>query len=91
MPDTAKSVVWCGDLLCIGFKKEYNLIHSQTGARTELFPTGKSGIPIATLLPNEQVLLGRDSIPIQFATVAYFTPISAYLLVSMGSLRDGMG
>ena len=61
IPDIARTLVWCGDSICIGFRREYNLIHVQTGAMTELFPTGKSGTPIATLLPNEQILLGRDS------------------------------
>jgi hypothetical protein len=57
-------LVWCGDSICIGFRREYNLIHVQTGAMTELFPTGRGGTPIATLLPNEQILLGRDNISI---------------------------
>ena len=64
LPDTAKSVVWCNDSLCIGWKKEYNLIHVQTGGRTELFPTGKSASPLACVLPNDQLLLSRDNISI---------------------------
>lgn len=60
IPDVAKSLIWCGDSICIGFKREYNFIHVQTGAMSELFPTGKGG-PLSTHLPNEQILLSRDS------------------------------
>lgn len=62
LPDSAKTLVWCGDSLCIGFKREYTLINVKTGAMTELFPVGKTGNPLVTLLPNEQILLSRDSL-----------------------------
>lgn len=86
VPETAKAMVWCGDSLCVGFKKEYNLIDARylsflishfafqtyipatfhvsfcrTGAIRELFPTGKNNCPLITALPNQQLLLARDS------------------------------
>eukprot|EP01114_Cavostelium_apophysatum_P004200 TRINITY_DN1437_c0_g2_i2.p1 TRINITY_DN1437_c0_g2~~TRINITY_DN1437_c0_g2_i2.p1 ORF type:complete len:873 (+),score=238.27 TRINITY_DN1437_c0_g2_i2:146-2764(+) len=64
IPDTARTLVWCGDSICIGFRREYNMINVSTGAMSELFPTGKGGTPIATLLPNDQILLGRDNVSI---------------------------
>jgi hypothetical protein len=45
----------------VGFKKDYVIVNSMTGAVTELFPTGKAGPPIAAVLPNEQILLELDS------------------------------
>eukprot|EP01120_Amphizonella_sp_Union-15-10_P015169 TRINITY_DN7730_c0_g1_i1.p1 TRINITY_DN7730_c0_g1~~TRINITY_DN7730_c0_g1_i1.p1 ORF type:complete len:877 (+),score=183.62 TRINITY_DN7730_c0_g1_i1:97-2727(+) len=65
IPDQVKSLVWCGSYsLCVGFKKEYNLIDIQTGGMVELFPVGKSGAPIATVLPDDQIVLGREHISI---------------------------
>mmetsp|Transcript_7714 Transcript_7714/g.10647 ORF Transcript_7714/g.10647 Transcript_7714/m.10647 type:complete len:888 (-) Transcript_7714:2-2665(-) len=61
LPDSAKTLVWCGDSVCVGFKKEYNLINVQTGAMTELFPTGRNQTPLACLIPGQQVLLDRDT------------------------------
>jgi hypothetical protein len=26
VPETAKAMMWCGEHLCVGFKKQYNLI-----------------------------------------------------------------
>lgn len=39
----------------------------------ELFPTGKSGVPLATLLPDGQILLGRDS---NHVTIEYSNDIT---------------
>lgn len=62
--DQVKCMVWCGNDLCVGFKKDYAIINVTTGVVTELFPTGKAGPPIASVLPNEQVLLELDNISI---------------------------
>lgn len=94
VPETAKAMVWCGEHLCVGFKKEYNLIDIRcrslappttpsyslndkiliimiiilifgggyrTGAMRDLFPTGRNSSPLITSLPNQQLLLARDS------------------------------
>eukprot|EP01128_Nolandella_sp_AFSM9_P012212 TRINITY_DN9057_c0_g1_i1.p1 TRINITY_DN9057_c0_g1~~TRINITY_DN9057_c0_g1_i1.p1 ORF type:complete len:920 (-),score=186.09 TRINITY_DN9057_c0_g1_i1:146-2812(-) len=63
IPEAVKTCVWCGQALCIGFKREYNLIDINNGGMTELFPTGKSN-PLVAVMPNEQLLLGRDDISV---------------------------
>eukprot|EP01125_Pyxidicula_operculata_P017175 TRINITY_DN5996_c0_g1_i2.p1 TRINITY_DN5996_c0_g1~~TRINITY_DN5996_c0_g1_i2.p1 ORF type:complete len:900 (-),score=202.10 TRINITY_DN5996_c0_g1_i2:552-3251(-) len=63
VPDTVRTCVWCGNSLCIGFKREYNLVDVESGAMTELFSTGRSN-PLATSLPQNQILLGRDNISV---------------------------
>ncbi|PRP83726.1 hypothetical protein PROFUN_09058 [Planoprotostelium fungivorum] len=66
LPLTANplSLVWCGDRICVGYKKDYILMHTQTRASKELFPTGNRGVPLCTLLPDQQMLLGRDEVSI---------------------------
>ncbi len=59
-PDIVKAVTFCGpNAVCVGYKKEYNIMNMK-GAVTELIPVGNSGNPVITLLPNNQLLLGRD-------------------------------
>ena len=60
VPDKARSIVWCGDRLCVGFTKEYNMISMNSGIMTDIFPN-KGLRPIATKLPNNELLLCRDS------------------------------
>jgi len=64
VPETAKAMVWCGDHICVGFKKEYNFIDIRTGSLREVFPTGKNNSPLITPLPNQQLLLTRDNISV---------------------------
>lgn len=63
IPEVVKTCVFCGQALCIGFKREYNLIDIVNGGMTELFNTGKSN-PLVAVMPNEQLLLGRDDISV---------------------------
>lgn len=60
VPDVAKTVAFCGQSLCIGFKRKYNMLDIQSGQYQPLFETGKSD-PLCTVLPEDQLLLGRDS------------------------------
>lgn len=64
LPDVAKSVVWSKDSLCVGFKREYSLIKTSTGAQTELFSTGRHLEPTITTLPSGELILCRDDISI---------------------------
>ena len=58
-PDTIRAMVWAGDSLCVGFRRKvYTLIHVNTGASIELFPTG--GDPSCLLLPDSEILLGKE-------------------------------
>jgi hypothetical protein len=43
--DTVRCLAWCGDAICLGFKKEYVLVNASTGVSTEVFPTGRSSMP----------------------------------------------
>eukprot|EP01130_Rhizamoeba_saxonica_P008537 TRINITY_DN3456_c0_g1_i2.p1 TRINITY_DN3456_c0_g1~~TRINITY_DN3456_c0_g1_i2.p1 ORF type:complete len:767 (-),score=140.41 TRINITY_DN3456_c0_g1_i2:83-2383(-) len=59
IPDTPKSLIWCGAKLCVGYKREYNLIDVQTGSMIELFPTRT---PLASPLTEDQILLQKNNI-----------------------------
>lgn len=62
-PDVARSLVWAGSKICVGYKKEYVLLDFKTGASQELFETGKLGVPIGAVI-NQQILLNKDNISI---------------------------
>lgn len=64
VPDAAKALVWSKDSLCVGFKKEYSLIKTGTGAATELFSTGRHLEPTIASLPSGELILCRDDISI---------------------------
>jgi tetratricopeptide (TPR) repeat protein len=51
LPDIAKSINWCGDNICVGYKREYSLIDPKsTNPPKKLFNTGV----------NQQTTLGRS-------------------------------
>ncbi|KAL6054782.1 Vam6/Vps39-like protein [Balamuthia mandrillaris] len=64
LPDHVKTVVWCDYNLCVGYKRDYNLINVRTGATKDLFSPGKANHPIITSLPNKQLILAKDNIGI---------------------------
>lgn len=64
LPDVARSVVWSKESLCVGFKREYSLIKTSTGAQTELFSTGRHLEPTIATLPSGELILCRDDISI---------------------------
>ncbi|GFR11295.1 hypothetical protein TNCT_648011 [Trichonephila clavata] len=58
--DIPRTIVWCGESLCIGYKAEYSLM-KVTGDPKDLFPTGgKQQEPLVALLPNNQLAVGSD-------------------------------
>ena len=59
IPDYARCLAWAGSRICIGYKREYVMLDIKSGATQELFDTGKAGIPIATVMPNQQLLLNK--------------------------------
>ena len=72
--DIPKSLAWCKETICVGFKSEYSIVKLDSSAvingggepggssvTTELFPTGKSGEPSVTLLSNNRFALSNDS------------------------------
>ena len=72
--DIPKTLAWCHQTVCVGFKTEYSIVKLDVGGvigdskstapsavTTELFPTGKTGEPNVTLLSNNQFALSNDS------------------------------
>ncbi|XP_078593471.1 vam6/Vps39-like protein isoform X1 [Branchiostoma floridae x Branchiostoma japonicum] len=65
VPDVAKSMAWCKDSVCVGFKRDYFLIKVDgSGTLKELFPTGKQLEPLVTRLSEDRLALGRDDMTI---------------------------
>ncbi|CAN6469973.1 unnamed protein product [Victoria cruziana] len=62
VPDVIKSMIWCGENICLSIKKEYMIMNSTTGTLSEVFPCGRIAAPLVTPLPSEQLLLGKDNI-----------------------------
>eukprot|EP01100_Stratorugosa_tubuloviscum_P006301 TRINITY_DN2730_c0_g1_i1.p1 TRINITY_DN2730_c0_g1~~TRINITY_DN2730_c0_g1_i1.p1 ORF type:complete len:727 (-),score=256.89 TRINITY_DN2730_c0_g1_i1:32-2110(-) len=49
-------------LLCIGLKKEYQLINIENDQQREVFPPGKNGICLGTMIQQQsELLLSKDS------------------------------
>ena len=64
LPDMVRSAVFADESICLGYKKDYTLVHSRTGMVTELFPVGREGNPMAVVLPTREILLTQDNVGI---------------------------
>ncbi|KAK9844012.1 hypothetical protein WJX81_001849 [Elliptochloris bilobata] len=64
LPDAALALGWCGASVCLGFRREYATMDTNTGALAELFTTGKPGAPLVTPLGGGELLLLKDSVGI---------------------------
>ncbi|KAL9241643.1 hypothetical protein vseg_015730 [Gypsophila vaccaria] len=62
VPDTVKSMAWCGENICIGIRKEYMILNANTGALSEIFSSGRISPPLVVPLPSGGLLLGKDNI-----------------------------
>jgi hypothetical protein len=62
IPERVRCIAWCGDALCLGFRREYVMLNIATGAMSEVFPTGRAGAPSALPLPPGELLLTRDAL-----------------------------
>ncbi|CAG2162241.1 unnamed protein product [Oppiella nova] len=60
VPDLPKTIAWCSQSLCVGFRSDYSLIKVVTGEPKELFPTGDKPEPSVVLLEGNRLALGRD-------------------------------
>jgi len=58
IPDTAVALVWSGHHICVGYKREYLLIHDDTGETKDIFPLDRQ-TPLIKLLPSTNELLLR--------------------------------
>ncbi|KAE9452285.1 hypothetical protein C3L33_15810, partial [Rhododendron williamsianum] len=59
VPDTVKSMAWCGENICLGIKREYVILNSTNGALSEVFPSGRIAPPLVVCLPSGELLLGK--------------------------------
>ncbi|KAL3505909.1 hypothetical protein ACH5RR_031291 [Cinchona calisaya] len=62
VPDTVKSMAWCGENICLGIRREYVILNSASGALSEVFPSGRIAPPLVVSLPSGELLLGKDNI-----------------------------
>lgn len=62
VPDTVKSIAWCGENICLGIRREYMIMNSSTGALSTVFPSGRIAPPLVVPLPSGELLLGKDNI-----------------------------
>ncbi|KAI3785289.1 hypothetical protein L1987_44405 [Smallanthus sonchifolius] len=59
VPDTVKSMCWCGENICIGIKRGYIILNATNGAPTEVFQSGRIAPPLVVSLPSGELLLGK--------------------------------
>uniref|UniRef100_A0A1W7RBP8 Vam6/Vps39-like protein-like protein n=1 Tax=Agkistrodon contortrix contortrix TaxID=8713 RepID=A0A1W7RBP8_AGKCO len=65
VPDVPKSMAWCKDSICVGFKRDYYLIKVDgKGSIKELFPTGKQLEPLVVPLADGKVVVGQDDLTV---------------------------
>ncbi|CAG7898802.1 unnamed protein product [Brassica rapa] len=60
VPDTAKSISWCGDNICLAIRKEYVILNTANGTFSEVFPSGRVAPPLVKSLPSGELLLGKN-------------------------------
>ncbi|XP_052386213.1 vam6/Vps39-like protein isoform X2 [Carassius gibelio] len=64
-PDVPKSMAWCENSICVGFKRDYYLIRMDgRGTVKELFPTGKQLEPLVAPLADGKVAVGQDDLTV---------------------------
>lgn len=59
LPDTVKSMSWCGENICLVIRREYMIMNSTNGALSEVFPSGSLVPPLVVLLPSGELILGK--------------------------------
>ena len=59
VPDTVKSMSWCGENICLGIRKEYMILNVTNGALSEVFSSGKVAPPLVVALPSGELILGK--------------------------------
>ncbi|CAG9762236.1 unnamed protein product [Ceutorhynchus assimilis] len=63
LTDIPKSMVWCQNVICLGFRDEYALLKLENGKQTDLFPTSsaKSADPCILLISESHFALCREN------------------------------
>ncbi|KVI02856.1 Citron-like protein [Cynara cardunculus var. scolymus] len=59
VPDTVKSMSWCGENICLGIRRDYTILNATNGALSEVFPSGRIAPPLVVSLPSGELLLGK--------------------------------
>lgn len=59
VPDTVKSMAWCGENICLGIRREYVILNSTNGVLSEVFSSGRIAPPLVVSLPSGELLLGK--------------------------------
>ncbi|KAH0772166.1 hypothetical protein KY290_016147 [Solanum tuberosum] len=62
VPDTVKSMSWCGENICLGIRREYKILNTTNGVLSEVFSSGRIAAPLVVALPPGELLLGKDNI-----------------------------
>lgn len=68
LPDMVLAMGWCGDSVCVGFRKDYQLAIPDSGEMIELTTgtPGRDRKPIVTPVPGKQVLVARENVVLFF-------------------------
>ncbi|KAK9066891.1 hypothetical protein SSX86_014215 [Deinandra increscens subsp. villosa] len=62
VPDTVKSMCWCGENICMGIKRGYIILNATNGVLSEVFASGRVAPPLVVSLSSGELLLGKDNI-----------------------------
>ncbi|XP_027333753.1 vacuolar sorting protein 39-like [Abrus precatorius] len=62
VPDTVKSMCWCGENICLGIRREYMILNASNGSLSELFTSGRLAPPLVVSLPSGELLLRKENI-----------------------------
>lgn len=58
IPEEIRTMSWSGEMLCVGFKKQYLLINPQNGQSKLLFSSSST---LTFTLPSNEILLSKDN------------------------------
>mmetsp|Transcript_24844 Transcript_24844/g.86512 ORF Transcript_24844/g.86512 Transcript_24844/m.86512 type:complete len:998 (-) Transcript_24844:74-3067(-) len=61
IPDVPLSIMWYGKWICVGYKREYNLLDDETGDVHEIgVPLDNRSTPVIKLMPESEMLLASQ-------------------------------
>lgn len=86
VPDTVKSISWCGENICLGIRKEYVILNTANGTLSEVFPSGRVAPPLVISLPSGELLLGKVNIVFPLSPFNVFARFSVGLMCFMGNI-----
>lgn len=78
IPDAVKSMSWCGENICLGYRREYVILNSTNGALSNVFPSGRTAPPLVVSLPSGELLLGKVYFVLISGLGDYFTCVTLW-------------